>query len=83
MNNKRQDEFEKELEYLINKYSMENDSNTPDFMLAEYLMVCLSNFNVIMNKRDSWYKDSNKVVSKVTKFIKHSRNKVKKVFGLD
>ena len=80
---KRPDNFEMELVSLINKYSIENDSNTPDFMLAEYLIVCLSKFNVIMNKRDSWYKDSNKVVSKVTKFIKHSRNKVKKVFGLD
>jgi hypothetical protein len=80
---KRPDNFEKDLCILINKYSKENDSNTPDFILAEYLMMCLSNFNVIMNKRDGWYKDSNKVASKVTKFIKHSRNKVKKVFGLD
>jgi hypothetical protein len=48
--------FEIELKELINKYSMENGSNTPDYMLAEYLMVCLSNLNIIVNRRDEWYK---------------------------
>jgi hypothetical protein len=48
--------FEIELKELINKYSMENSSSTPDYMLAEYLMVCLSNLNIIVNRRDEWYK---------------------------
>ena len=38
--------FEKELENLINIHSMENDSDTPDFILAEYLRKCLAAFNV-------------------------------------
>ena len=37
-------DFRKELEDLINRFSKENGSNTPDFILAEYLEGCLSNF---------------------------------------
>lgn len=48
-------DFEKELERLINKYSMENGSNTPDFLLAEYFRSCLSAFNVAVTKREEWY----------------------------
>jgi len=48
-------EFYKELENLINRHSMENDSNTPDFILAKYLANCLKNFNEIVNDRERWY----------------------------
>ena len=41
--------FEQELTSLINKYSMENGSNTPDFILANYLQDCLRIFNVTVN----------------------------------
>jgi hypothetical protein len=34
-------EFREELETLINKYSMEGRSDTPDFILANYLTACL------------------------------------------
>lgn len=47
--------FRKELETLINKCSMENGSNTPDFILADYLVSCLENFNAIMTARDKWH----------------------------
>ena len=50
------DKFKIEIENLINKYSKENGSNTPDFILAEYLMNCLITFNVATNKRTKWYK---------------------------
>lgn len=49
------DKFEKELEQLINKYSMENTSNTPDFILAKYLRYCLETFNYASNSRETWY----------------------------
>ena len=48
-------DFKKELEGLINKYSIENESDTPDFILAEYLMGCLKTFNDITKSRDRWY----------------------------
>jgi len=47
--------FRKELEYLINMYSKENVSNTPDFILADYLQVCLNAFDMTVNARDTWY----------------------------
>jgi len=45
--------FKEELEILINKHSMENDSNTPDFILADYLMECLQNFNKTSRTREN------------------------------
>lgn len=47
--------FEKELSTLINRYSMENGSNTPDFLLAQYLDHCLKTFGLIVTERDRWY----------------------------
>jgi len=47
--------FEKELETLINKCSKENESNTPDFILAEYMSDCLKAFNKANNRREQWY----------------------------
>jgi hypothetical protein len=47
--------FQDELANLINKYSLENGSNTPDFILALYLQQCLATFNDIMKKRENWY----------------------------
>lgn len=47
-------DFEKELEKLINKYSIENGSNTPDFLLTKYLMGCLHNYNSATNARDKY-----------------------------
>ena len=48
-------DFEKELGVLLNKHSEENDSNTPDFILAKYLMWCLQNFNEAIKAREKWY----------------------------
>lgn len=48
-------DFEKELRHLLNSYSMENESNTPDFILARYLTGCLRLFNVTANSRAEWY----------------------------
>lgn len=45
----------KDIECLINKYSREEDSNTPDFILAAYLIACLEAFEVASNRRQVWY----------------------------
>lgn len=47
--------FEKELLWLINKYSKENKSDTPDFILAQYLNGCLANYEETVKARDKWY----------------------------
>lgn len=51
----KEDKFSKELEQLINKYSKENDSNTPDFILASYINDCLLAFSNAVSNRDGWY----------------------------
>lgn len=48
-------EFEIELQGLINKHSRENGSNTPDFILAEYLNDCLKAFDYAVRGRERWY----------------------------
>ena len=45
----------KDVTALLNSHNRENDSNTPDFILAEYLLACLCAFEVGVNRRDSWY----------------------------
>lgn len=52
---KKETEFRNELESLINSKSMENGSNTPDFILAEYLQHCLAAFDLAVKRRDKWY----------------------------
>jgi len=49
--------FEVELQTLINKHSMEINSHTPDFILAQYMDMCLSAFNIATVKRDKWYNE--------------------------
>ena len=48
--------YRKELETLINKQSLENVSNTPDFILAEYLETCLKAFDYAVLQRTSWHR---------------------------
>jgi hypothetical protein len=47
--------FQKELESLINRHSLENDTNTPDFVLAQFLVVCLAAFREGINRRETWH----------------------------
>lgn len=51
----RETQFERDLTSLLNRYSKENDSNTPDFLLAEHMIGCLKLFNAIVGKREKWY----------------------------
>ena len=48
-------DFQRELGSLINKHSMGNGSDTPDFILAQYLAGCLKTFDNATKARDSWY----------------------------
>ena len=40
---------------LINRHSAENTSNTPDYILAQFLIGCLDAFNTGVQKRETWY----------------------------
>jgi hypothetical protein len=44
--------FEEELRGLINRFSIENGSNTQDFLLAEYLIKCLQAYEYTVTERD-------------------------------
>ena len=46
----------KEFSEIINKHSLENESDTPDFILAEYLYNCLIVVDNIILKREIWYR---------------------------
>jgi hypothetical protein len=51
------EKFKKDLEKLINNYSLENENDTPDFIIADYLIECLDNYSNIIKARDKWYGD--------------------------
>jgi hypothetical protein len=46
--------FERDLASLINRYSLENGSDTPDFILAQFLNDCLKAYNQALVARRAW-----------------------------
>jgi hypothetical protein len=53
--NTEDDKFIRELRDLINSHSKENNSDTPDIILAKYLKRCLDLFDEIIPLREDWY----------------------------
>lgn len=49
------DKLKKELSALLNKHSRENASNTPDFLLAEFMLTCLAAFEHTSRQRETWF----------------------------
>jgi hypothetical protein len=47
--------FREDLASLINRHSLENGSDTPDSLLAEYLTDCLAVFDKAVTARERWY----------------------------
>lgn len=56
--------FTNELERLINRYSKEKASSTPDYILAEYLVNCLNSFDNATRNRDT-HKNSIPIISEI------------------
>lgn len=48
-------ELEQDIAAVLNRHSAENVSNTPDFILAQYLLACLAAFNTASLGRERWY----------------------------
>lgn len=44
-----------DLKRLLNRHGAENRSNTPDHILAEYLIQCLAAFDYAVRYRATWY----------------------------
>lgn len=51
MNNK----LRQELRELLNRHSRENRSDTPNFILADYMMGCLTMFENVVQRREKWH----------------------------
>jgi hypothetical protein len=45
-----------DLRELLNRHSRENMSDTPDFILARYLMDCLAAFEAATRTRSAWHR---------------------------
>ena len=55
MDSGRKVELFKKMQEILNQTCSENASNTPDFILAKYLITCLEAFNEAVVRRDDWY----------------------------
>jgi hypothetical protein len=51
----RHGQLKDEITAAINRYCAENGSDTPDFILAQYLMDCLGAFDAAVVARERWY----------------------------
>lgn len=49
------EELKKEIASVINRHSLENGSNTPDFMLADYMLGCLTVYENTLRSREEWF----------------------------
>ena len=47
--------FRVELTRLLNQHSRENASGTPDYILAEYLLGCLTAYDRALAQRETWH----------------------------
>lgn len=47
-------DFEKELTDLLNRYSIDQKTDTPDFVLARYLNDCINSLSTMIDKRENW-----------------------------
>ena len=48
-------DLESALAGALNRFSAENPSNTPDWILAQYLLGCLTAWNQGVQQRETWY----------------------------
>ena len=47
--------LEADIAAVLNRYSAESASNTPDYILAQYLLGCLAAFNTAVQQRETSY----------------------------
>jgi len=48
-------ELKKDLSTLLNRHSQENASDTPDFILAQFMLSSLNAFEAAVRSREKWY----------------------------
>lgn len=55
MNSELRNKVTDQFQSVINSNSLENESNTPDWVLANYLVNCLEAFNAGVRNRDNFF----------------------------
>ena len=63
--------FREELTDLVNRHSMENGSNTPDYILAIFMCNCLKAFDQAVTFRTDWYGEKGKKDERGTAIINY------------
>lgn len=48
-------EFEKELTVLLNRFSIDTKCQTPDFLLAEFLVRNINLYALVIDERERWF----------------------------
>lgn len=68
--------LEEALRDIINSYSIENRSDTPDYILAQYLSNCLANYESCVKSRDKWFGVDMWADDKIAKKDQHENSPV-------
>lgn len=53
-------DLRRKIESVLNSCSAENGCDTPDFILADYLVACLEAFDAAVRQRRTWWGDKEK-----------------------
>jgi hypothetical protein len=48
-------DLREDVRQVLNRHSAENASNTPDFILADFLLGCLVYYELAIQARSKWY----------------------------
>ena len=55
MNMKNLEQFRSELTSLINRLNLDNDMETPDYMVADHLVLTMMNLEATIKARSHWF----------------------------
>ncbi len=55
-------DLQKDIAAVLNKHCAENGSDTPDFILAQYVGRCLEAFDIATLSRTAWYEPQEKQI---------------------
>lgn len=73
--------FQESLARLINCYSLESGSDTPDFILAEFVVDAIKLFDKTVKKRDEWYGNPQKALPNLRGRIAKSHEEICQTLG--
>jgi len=62
-------EFRTELAALINKHSVEQCGDVPDYILAEYLCACIDAIHGVTKARDKWFGVDHRIPDRTTMLV--------------